>query len=329
MSKASRPAELLGLGKPPIAIGFFESPPPGVPRWEGGAVAAGCVFWEKAMGGQTFYTVPSDHYNCAVGSYTHRIALPAERAHELNDTIVFMAQNNYVATAEVPGIPTLDRSPGAVAYGPLDGAGFKPDVVLIAAKPAQAMLIYANIQLALGILHQRARGHPHHCRAHDLSERHAPQCESWLRLDRLPLAGARHWRLADDADRGENLDWFSSTEIVIEAGIAMTAFYMFIVHMTTSDDPFIDPKIFTDRNFSIGLIAIFIVGIILLATMALLTPFLQQVLDYPVLTAGLVMAPRGIGTMVAMMIVGRIITRIAAASSSPSVLRSSPSPCGR
>jgi DHA2 family multidrug resistance protein len=111
-------------------------------------------------------------------------------------------------------------------------------------------------------------------------------------------------------DRGENLDWFSSTEIVIEAGLAATTFYMFVVHMLTSANPFIDPKIFADRNFSVGLIAIFIVGIILLATMALLTPFLQQVLDYPVLTAGLVMAPRGIGTMVAMMIVGRVITRI-------------------
>ena len=142
MSKASRSAELLGPGKPPIAIGFFESPPACVPRWDGGPVAAGCMFWEKAMSGQTFYTVPSDHYHCAVGSYTHKIALPAERAHELNDTIVFMSENSYVATAEVPGIPTLDRSPGAVAYGPMDGAGFKPDVVLIAVKPAQAMLIY-------------------------------------------------------------------------------------------------------------------------------------------------------------------------------------------
>ncbi len=94
------------------------------------------------MNGQTFYTIPSDHYNCAVGSYTHKIALPAERAHELNDTIAFMAENNYVATSEVPGIPTLAKSPGAVAYGPVDRAGFKPDVVLIAAKPAQAMLIY-------------------------------------------------------------------------------------------------------------------------------------------------------------------------------------------
>src|SRR5262245_42681104 len=111
-------------------------------------------------------------------------------------------------------------------------------------------------------------------------------------------------------DRGENLDWFSSAEILIEAGLAATAFYMFVVHMLTSNNPFIDPKIFADRNFSIGLIAIFVVGIILLATMALLTPFLQQVLDYPVLTAGLVMAARGIGTMVAMMMVARLITRI-------------------
>lgn len=142
MSKPSRPAELLGLGRPPIAIGFFDSPPPGVPRWEGGPVAAGCMFWEKAMGGHTFYTVPSDHYNCAVGSYTHRIALPAERAHELNDTIVFMAEKNYLVPAEVPGIPTLAKSPGAVVYGPIEGARFHADVVLIAAKPVHAMLIY-------------------------------------------------------------------------------------------------------------------------------------------------------------------------------------------
>ena len=142
MSEASKPEEILGLNKPPIAIGFFESPPAGVPRWEGELVAAGCVFWDKAMNGQTFYTVPSDHYHCAVGSYTHNIALPAERAHELNDAIAFMAENNYLATSEVPCIPTLAKSPGAVAYGPVDRVGFKPDVVLIAAKPAQAMLIY-------------------------------------------------------------------------------------------------------------------------------------------------------------------------------------------
>jgi len=161
MSKASRSAEILGLSKPPIAIGFFESPPAGVPRWEGGSVAAGCVFWDKAMQGQTFYTVPSDHYNCAVGSYIHKIALPAERAHELNDTLAFMAKNNYVATSEVPGIPTLAKSPGAVAYGPADGAAFNPDVVLIAAKAAQAMLIYeAAIKAGAGNALTNAMGRP-------------------------------------------------------------------------------------------------------------------------------------------------------------------------
>lgn len=144
-----------------IAIAFFDSPPPGVPRWQGGAVPAGCVFWQKAMGGQSFYTLPADHYNCAVGSHTHRIPLPAERAHELKDTIAFMARSNYVATEEVPGIPTLAQTPGAVAYGPMDGAGFRADVVLIAAKPAQAMLIYeAAVKAGAGSALTNALGRP-------------------------------------------------------------------------------------------------------------------------------------------------------------------------
>lgn len=161
MSKASKFESILGLSKPPIAISFFESPPDGVPRWEGESVAAGCIFWDKAMNGKTFYTVPSDHYNCAVGSYTHKIALPMERAHELNDTIVFMAENNYIATSEVPGIPVLAKSPGTVAYGPVDRVGFKPDVVLIAAKPSQAMLIYeAAIKAGVGSTLTNTLGRP-------------------------------------------------------------------------------------------------------------------------------------------------------------------------
>ncbi len=144
-----------------IAIGFFDSPPANIPRWGGGAVPAGCAFWEKAMRGQTFYTVAADHYNCAVGAHTHRIALPAERAHELPDTLAFMARNNYVASEEVPGIPTLARSPGAVAYGPAGNCGFKPDLVVIAAKPAQAMLIYeAALRAGAGSALTNALGRP-------------------------------------------------------------------------------------------------------------------------------------------------------------------------
>jgi len=111
-------------------------------------------------------------------------------------------------------------------------------------------------------------------------------------------------------DRGEQLDWFSSTEVMLELVLAVLAVYLFLVHTFTADHPFIDPRMFKDRNFSLGLICIFMVGIILLATLALLTPYLQNLMGYPVLTAGILLAPRGIGTMVAMMMVGRLINVI-------------------
>ncbi len=111
-------------------------------------------------------------------------------------------------------------------------------------------------------------------------------------------------------DRGEQVDWFSSTEIVIEAVLAALAFYLFLVQTFTVKQPFIDPAIFKDRNFSVGLCFIFVVGIILLASLALITPYLQNLMGYPVVTAGLVLAPRGVGTMIAMLLVGRIINRV-------------------
>lgn len=111
-------------------------------------------------------------------------------------------------------------------------------------------------------------------------------------------------------DRGEQLDWFSSIEIVLEGALAGLAAYLFAVHTFTAERPFIDPRMFKDRNFSVGLVFIFMVGIILLATLALLTPYLQNLMGYPVITAGLVLAPRGGGTMVAMIIVGRLINRV-------------------
>jgi len=110
-------------------------------------------------------------------------------------------------------------------------------------------------------------------------------------------------------DRGEPKDWFSSGEIVMEAGIAALAFYLFIAHSATADRPFLEMSLFRDRNFVTGLVFIFIVGIILLATLALLPPMLQNLMDYPVLTTGLVLAPRGIGTMIAMLVVGRLVNR--------------------
>src|SRR5262249_357551 len=87
-------------------------------------------------------------------------------------------------------------------------------------------------------------------------------------------------------------------------------FYLFIVHMWLAEKPFITPAIFLDRNFSLCLIIMFLIGVVLLATAALLAPYLQTFAGYPVATAGLLMAPRGLGMMVAMMIAGRLVNRL-------------------
>jgi DHA2 family multidrug resistance protein len=110
-------------------------------------------------------------------------------------------------------------------------------------------------------------------------------------------------------DRGTDKDWFDSTEIVIEAVVAATAFYLFMVHMLTAPKPFIPPKIFKDRNFLGGLILMFAIGAVLLASSALLPPYLQGLGGYTVTDTGLLMVPRGIGTMIAMMFAGRMALR--------------------
>jgi DHA2 family multidrug resistance protein len=111
-------------------------------------------------------------------------------------------------------------------------------------------------------------------------------------------------------DRGEIEDWFESNEIVLYATVSAVTFYVFLVHMFTTDRPFLEPAVFKDRNVLVGLCFIFVFGVVLLATMVLLPPMLQNLLDFPVVTTGLVLAPRGIGSGIAMMLVGRLITRI-------------------
>jgi DHA2 family multidrug resistance protein len=108
-------------------------------------------------------------------------------------------------------------------------------------------------------------------------------------------------------DRGQLLDWFSSTEILVEGAVAVIALYLFAVHSTTAREPFVDLRIFRDRNFAIGSVFIVVVGVLLFATLALLPPLLQDLLDYPVMTAGLLTAPRGIGTMTAMLVIGPLL----------------------
>lgn len=111
-------------------------------------------------------------------------------------------------------------------------------------------------------------------------------------------------------DRGAQLDWFDSLEIIVEAAVCVAAIYILIVHTFTAQNSFIKPRLFLDRNFNVGLIFIFIVGICYLASLALLTPFLQTLLGYPVVTAGVIMGPRGLGTMACMFLVGRLIGKV-------------------
>jgi DHA2 family multidrug resistance protein len=109
-------------------------------------------------------------------------------------------------------------------------------------------------------------------------------------------------------DRGELKDWFNSTEIWAEAAISGVAFYLFIVHTATaSDRSFINLDLLKSPNFMAGTVLMFFVGGILSGTLALLPTMLQSLMNYPVFTTGLVTAPRGIGTMVAMFLVGRMI----------------------
>ncbi len=108
-------------------------------------------------------------------------------------------------------------------------------------------------------------------------------------------------------DRGETQDWFLSLEILIEAGIAAISFYLFIVHVLTTNNPFINLKMFKDLNFVTGTTLGFISGLTIFATMALLPTMLQSLLGYPVIETGFLMMPRGIGMFIAMGLSARLV----------------------
>ncbi|MGA0543371.1 DHA2 family efflux MFS transporter permease subunit [Neotabrizicola sp. VNH66] len=108
-------------------------------------------------------------------------------------------------------------------------------------------------------------------------------------------------------DRGAEVDWFAAGEIWVYTVLTAAGLWMFAVHIMTTDKPFLDPAIFADRNFATGLVFIFVIGVLLLSSLALLPPMLSKIFGYPVVTTGLVMAPRGVGTMISMLLVGRLV----------------------
>ncbi|HXW56987.1 MAG TPA: DUF169 domain-containing protein [Candidatus Cybelea sp.] len=136
----------LNLRSRPVAVKFADSPPAGIEKFRG-TEPSGCSFWRLAAEGRTFYTVGSDHYNCAVGSYTHNIPLPPERAKELEQTLGLMVESGYLKMEEVPGIPRVTRTPGAVVYSPL-GEARDPDVVIFSGLASQIMVLLEAAQRA-------------------------------------------------------------------------------------------------------------------------------------------------------------------------------------
>lgn len=123
-----------------VAVAFLDAPPAGLEKFEG-TEPSGCSFWRLAAAGRSFYTVPENHFNCAVGAYTHNIALSPAREKETEQTLKMMFDLGYVKPEEVPQIPRLAKTPAAIAYAPLGDATFAPDAVLFACRPASAMLL--------------------------------------------------------------------------------------------------------------------------------------------------------------------------------------------
>ncbi|WP_375415162.1 MDR family MFS transporter [uncultured Bradyrhizobium sp.] len=113
-------------------------------------------------------------------------------------------------------------------------------------------------------------------------------------------------------DRGEQLGWLESNEIIAEMIVSVAGFYYFFAHSFTTAKPFIQFAIFKDRNFVGGCVFMAVMGLVLFSTMALSSPYLQNVIGYPIITAGLLLATRGCGTFVAMMLVGRVMKHIEA-----------------
>jgi len=132
--------KVIKTGVPPVAVAFLDAEPAGVKKFEG-TQPSGCSFWRLAAEGRTFYTIPENHFNCAVGAYTHNIALSPDREKETEQTLKMMFDLGYVKPEEVPQIPRLAKAPKAIVYSPLADAPIDPDVALFALRPAAAMLL--------------------------------------------------------------------------------------------------------------------------------------------------------------------------------------------
>ena len=142
-------SETLGLERHPVAVKFQKTPPGGVPHFIG-TEPSGCSFWRLAQAGGRSTRSPVT-ITTAIGSYTHNIPLPQERAEELDQTLSFMTGIGYIKMEEIPQIPRLPQTPGVVLYAPLGDTPVDPDVVLFAGRPGRIVLLQeAALRAGLG-----------------------------------------------------------------------------------------------------------------------------------------------------------------------------------
>jgi uncharacterized protein (DUF169 family) len=142
-------SELLGLTIPPVGVAFRRAAPAGVPRVDRPG-PAGCAYWRDAAEGRVFYTEAGDHYNCPVGAHTHGVALPPERAEELQQVVGTMVGLKYIRMEEVATLPRRTEPFGVAVYGPLGAMPVDPDVVIVRGTARQIMLV-AEAARAAGI----------------------------------------------------------------------------------------------------------------------------------------------------------------------------------
>jgi DHA2 family multidrug resistance protein len=111
-------------------------------------------------------------------------------------------------------------------------------------------------------------------------------------------------------DRGQRLDWFESGEIVFEASLAAISLYMFNMHVMTHREPFLDPRLFVQRNFFIAMVLISFYGLLTVPPMVMMPAFLEQIRGFSIDAVGLLQSPRGVGILLALFITGRISNRV-------------------
>jgi uncharacterized protein (DUF169 family) len=143
--------EILDLSRRPVAVTFCEHPPASIPKFAG-EEPSGCSFWQLAAGGLTFYTVPHDHRNCPVGSFSHNFPLPPERTEELERAFSQLTSSGYIKMEEISSIPRLKQVPRAVIYSPLGNTPTDPDLVIFVTHPMQAMVLQeAALRTGIGL----------------------------------------------------------------------------------------------------------------------------------------------------------------------------------